>query len=237
MLDDPTINRTFGGSDGKLSTAQAGLASAVTVKMQDRLLEQVDASHQREIRLLGGLWKLYRTPVLSFSRVETASTPSSATSTEAASKPKGLLGLITWGNLLGGAALTITAVALWYTSVSSNYKALWETAEAEKKTLQEKLSSAQKAAEDQAAEWGKAVAKAEALDEANKQLTLNQKEMGVELRKLIESNGKVKGDLARQTAVASGEKTYERLYAKANQELEKLRRENAELQKRSPLTP
>ena len=133
--------------------------------------------------------------------------------------------------------MVITAIALWYTSVSSNYKSLWETAEAEKKTLQEKLSSAQKGAEDQAAEWGKAVARAEALDEANKQLTLNQKEMGGELRRLIEANGKVKGDLARQTAVASGEKTYERLYAKANQELEKLRRENAELQKRAASAP
>lgn len=237
VLEDPTINRTFGGRDGKLSAAQAGLASAVTVKMQDRLLEHAQMSHQREMRLLGGLWKLYKTPVLSFSVDHSATSSDARSSPASAPKPKGLLDYITWGNLLGGAALTITAVALWYTSVSSNYKSNWERAEVEKKAIQEQLTSAQKAAEDQAAEWGKAVARAEALDDANKQLTLNQKDMGVELRKLIEANGRAKGELARQTALASGERTYERLYSKVNQELEKLRRENAELQKRVTTAP
>ncbi len=227
VLADPTINAMFGGRDGKLSAGQSGLAAAVTVKMQDRLLDYSTNAHQRELRLIGGLWKLYRTPVLAYVP-RLGSATDGTNSVKPGIRKGGLLDLFTWGNLLGGAALLITATALWYTSVSSNYKTLWETAEAEKKSLGEKLQSAQKAAEDQAADWGKAVARADLFEEANKQLTVSQKDMGAELRRLIESNGKAKGELARQTAITASEKTYERLYYKANQELEKLRRERAE---------
>jgi hypothetical protein len=63
VLRDPILNEDFGGKDGKLTRAQSGLAAAVVAKMQDRLMQQMERAHQRELNLIAGFWKLYRTPV------------------------------------------------------------------------------------------------------------------------------------------------------------------------------
>ena len=114
VLGDRTLNERFGGSDQRLSVAQCGLAAAVAAKLQDRLIEQIQQSHRREIGIIAGFWRLYSTPIL-----QVAPTPTQATGESGQnSTPSRLSGLFSWGNILGGYALILIALAFYYTELT-----------------------------------------------------------------------------------------------------------------------
>ena len=138
VLNHPTLNRHFGGSDERLSAAQSGLAAAVTVKLQERLIEQMRQSHQRELGLIAGFWKLYKTPLFQTpSHSQTAPVIQEGKTIQRSRLPE----LFSWGNILGGAALIIIALAFYYTKLTSSYEEHWKNAEADLKILREKLSA------------------------------------------------------------------------------------------------
>ena len=132
ILQDETLNEQFGGKDGKLSPSQAGLAAAVTVMMQDRLLAQAQHAHQRELTLISGFWKLYKTPVL---RLGSAIDQPVAAPSSSRPHRSRLAGLFSWGNLIGGAAIVLVATSFYYTKLTANYEQQWKNAETNASSL------------------------------------------------------------------------------------------------------
>jgi hypothetical protein len=227
VLKDPVINEEFGGRDRKLSQAQAGLAAAVTVKMQDRLRQQIEQSHQRELNLIAGFWKLYRTPVFQ-SRTTASQTSDSAKADKGEKSSFG--DLFSWGNLIGGAAVVIVAAAFYYTKMTANYESLWKAAEDQTKSLGLKLESEQKANEALQVELAKAQTRADASQEALKAATGSAADVQQKLIQTISELGQQKGDLAKQVAASTGEKKFQSLYDAAQREIRDLREKNAQLQ-------
>ena len=229
VLRDPIINEDFGGKDGRLTRAQSGLAAAVVVKMQERLMQQMERAHQRELNLIAGFWKLYRTPV--FRRTWQHAEPKKAD--EPPPKPSRFAELFTWGNLVGGAAIVICALAFYYTKLTASYEEHWKSAESDSSALRVQLESEQKANEALQFELGKTQSRADVAEKTLTSLTSNAAEQQQQLLTTINDLSLQRGELAKQVAASSGEKKFQSLYDGAQRELTKLRKENADLTTRA----
>jgi len=227
VLRDPIINEDFGSRDGKLTRAQAGLAAAVVVKMQERLMQQMERAHQRELNLIAGFWRLYRTPV--FRR---AWQQPEANNDREPPEPSRFAGFFTWGNLVGGAAIIICALAFYYTKLTASYEEHWKNAESDASALRVQLESEQKANEAFQFELGKAQSRAEVAEKTLTSLTSNTAEQQQQLIRTINDLSQQRGELAKQVAASSGERRFQSLYETAQRELKTLRKENADLSTR-----
>lgn len=216
VLGDPTINKVFGGSDEKLSTAQAGLAAAVTVKMQERLIGLLRESHQRELGLIAGFWKLYRTPLF-----QPVQSPPSSTSEAAGTPPpkKPLAELFSWGNVFGGAAILLVALGFYYTKLTSDYQERWKNADAELTTLRPKYAEEEKANEVLQIELAKATTRADSAETTLKALTANSATQQQQLLDAITDLSNERGEVAKQVAANAGEKKFQALYEREAKEL------------------
>jgi hypothetical protein len=230
VLRDKTINKMFGGKDEKLSQAQAGLATAVTVKMQDRLVEQMARSHDRELRLIAGFWKLYTMPVLRYRPVEVGGSKGYQ---RADSKKGSVLrvsaGLFSWGNLIGGAAIVIVAMAFYYTKLTASYKEQWKNADSQIGILDSKLKAEIQADEALQVQLAKAEARADSLQTTLATLTSSNTEQQKLLSQTIEGLSEKRGELAKQIAASASEKTFQILYERDEKELRKLRQDKADV--------
>lgn len=228
VLKDPTINEAFGGKNQSLNSAQCGLASAVVAKMQDRLLEEKEKAHARELGLVAGFWKLYQTRVIA--------------TTTAQSIPKGLSeplpaksylgGLFTWGNLIGGAAIILVAMSFYYTKVTANYEQNWRGAEEQIVKLNGELASNMKLNEELEGQLAKERARADASETALKDATGNAQELQKTLLEAIQALGQQRAELARQTAGSSTERKFQSLYEGCADETNKLRDQVATLKEK-----
>src|SRR5579883_2675331 len=127
VLNDPTINKFFGGADEKLSVAQAGLAAAVAVKMQERLIDNIKESHQRELWLVAGFWKLYKTQM--FQRSSSHSDGQRLPEKTVGGFVRRLGRCFNLGNVFGGGNVVNVGVAVYFTKVTASYKEHWKDAE------------------------------------------------------------------------------------------------------------
>jgi hypothetical protein len=220
VLGDPTINKVFGGSDEKLSTAQAGLAAAVTVKMQERLIEQIRESHQRELRFIAGFWKLYHTPLLHLA-------PVSSPAASQGNTPEGpvaigrFAGLFSWGNLLGGAAIVIVAISFYVTNLTKNYKDKWQDTLTEKNTLQGKYDAEVLANEGLEIELGKQQSRADSFEKSLNAVTGSSADLQQKMAQAISDLSAERGEVAKQVAASASEKKFQNLYESESKQLDK----------------
>jgi len=219
VLKDQTINTTFGGKDGKLSTAQAGLAASVVVKMQDKLIEHMQDSHQRELRLIAGFWKLYKTPIF-----QNAHSGLSEKTSNSAQNAPALKSVFTWGNVLGGGAVLMVAAGLLVTNLTKNYKDKAEAYEKDLKALAEENRKLE-------GDHQKEKTRAESAERALAAVQGVSAEVQQKLSTVIESLSNEKGEAARATA-AGAEKTYQKLYESEKREMQDLQKKYDHLQKR-----
>jgi hypothetical protein len=225
VLNDPTINKHFGGSDEKLSSAQAGLAAAVTVKMQQRLIENIQQSHQRELSLISGFWRLYKTQM--FQRPTDHTDPISETKNAKAHRGSQLAELFTWGNVLGGAAVVIVALAFYFTKVTESYKDHWANAEKDAAVLREQYSAELKVNEAQETELGKARERADVAEATIKSIATLSADQQQQFTRIVNELSEQRGALAKEVASSTSEKRFQKLYENAATELTKLSEKDA----------
>lgn len=218
VLKDPILNEEFGGKDRRLSPAQAGLATAVALKMQDRLINQIEKAHNREISLISGLWRLYKTPVINMPSAKDGVQPEAGPP-----KKSGFSELFSWGNLVGGAAIILVAISFYYTKLTANYERHWRDAESQVEKLQGELTSAQRANEALEGEFGDAKERAEVAEGTLRNLSNASIDQQLQLISVIKDLGHRRGKLAKQVAASSSERTFQRLYETAVDDLGNLR--------------
>lgn len=223
VLDDRTLNEKFGGKDGKLSTAQVGLAVSVVVKMQDRLIEHIKESHNREMSLVAGFSRLYRTPVFQIA----APPAEDGAKKSGAERPLSWKSLFTWGNVLGGAAIIMVALSFYYTKLTANYKVQAQEAEAKIEELRKEVKAEYEENRTLSADVAREKSRADATEQVLKGATGQASEQQKELLQAIKDLSQQKADLAKQVSSSAAEKKFEALYERSEAENKRLRDENS----------
>src|SRR5579883_1003667 len=224
VLNDPTINKFFGGADEKLSVAQAGLAAAVAVKMQERLIDNIKESHQRELWLVAGFWKLYKTQM--FQRSSSHSDGQRLPEKTAAGSSGRFAELFTWGNVLGGAAVVIVALAFYFTKVTASYKEHWKDAEKDAAVYRQRYDSEVTASEALQVQLGKAEGRADAAEAAVKASAMSADQQA-QISKLINQLTERSGELEKEIATSTSEKKFQKMFERASSELKAPRERDA----------